>query len=109
MRKVGVFVVAILMSLTLIPPMNAAFAQQSLKDQIIGTWKIISWESIRPNGQVVNVWAGPHPTGVIMYQPNGYMAVEIMSDPRPTFTQNPATSPAPYDEFRSAFFGYYAY
>jgi len=32
-----------------------------------------------------------------------------MADPRPTFTQPPATSPPPYDEFRNAFFGYYSY
>jgi hypothetical protein len=99
--------VAILLALTL--PTSTAFAQQALKDRILGTWKVISWESSRPNGQIVNIWMGHHPTGVIMYQPNGYMAVQIMADPRPTFAQNPATSPPPYDDFRNAFFGYYAY
>jgi hypothetical protein len=109
MRKVATFVVAMVMSLTLTPPISAAFAQQSLKDRIIGTWKVISWESLRPDGQIVNIWMGLHPTGLIIYQPNGYMAVQIMADPRPTFTQIPATSPPPYDEFRDAYFGYYAY
>jgi Lipocalin-like domain len=52
---------------------------------------------------------GLHPTGLIIYQPNGYMAVQVMADPRPMFAQNPGTSPPPYDEFRSAYFGYYAY
>jgi hypothetical protein len=32
-----------------------------------------------------------------------------MADPRPTFADNPATNPPTYDEFRNAFFGYYAY
>jgi Lipocalin-like domain len=109
MRKVATFVVTIVMSLTHTPPMSAAFAQQSLKDRVVGTWKIISWESLRPNGQIVNIWMGLHPTGLIIYQPNGYIAVQFMADPRPTFTQIPATSPPPYDEFRNAFFGYYAY
>ena len=109
MRKVDILVIAIVMSLTLAPPVNSAFAQQSLKDKIVGTWKIISWESLRPSGQVINVWMGPHPTGLIIYQSNGYMAVQIMADPRPTFTQPPAISPPPYDEFRNAYFGYYAY
>jgi hypothetical protein len=36
-------------------------------------------------------------------------AVQIMADPRPTFAQNPGTTPPPYDEFRNAFFGNYAY
>jgi hypothetical protein len=26
-----------------------------------------------------------------------YMAVQFMADPRPTFAQNPAASPPPYD------------
>jgi len=109
MRKVDTFVVAIIMSLTLTSPIEAAFAQQSLRDRVIGTWKVISWESLRPNGQIMNIWMGLHPTGLIIYQPNGYIAVQIMADPRPTFAQNPATTPPPYDEFRNAFFGYYAY
>ena len=57
----------------------------------------------------MNIWMGPRPTGVLMYQPNGYMTAQIMADPRPTFAQNRATTPPPYDEFRNAFFGYYAY
>jgi Lipocalin-like domain len=96
MRKVATFVVAIVM-LTHTPPMSAAFAEQSLKDKIVGTWKIISWESQRSNGQVLNIWMGLHPTGLIIYQPNGYMAVQVMADPRPTFAQNPATTQPPYD------------
>jgi Lipocalin-like domain len=107
MRKVFAFVFAIFGLLT--SPTTGAFAQQSLKDKILGTWKIISWESLRPNGQVLNVWMGFHPTGLIIYQPNGYMAAQIMADPRPTFAESPATTPPPYDEFRNAFFGYYAY
>jgi hypothetical protein len=109
MRKADIFAAAIVMSLTLTPPMSTTFAQQNPKGRIIGTWKVISWESLRPNGQIMNIWVGLHPTGLIIYQPNGYMAVQIMADPRPTFTQIPATSPPPYDEFRNAFFGYYAY
>jgi hypothetical protein len=110
MRKVAAFVVAIVMSMTYTPPMSAAFAQQkSLKDRVVGTWKIISWESLRPNGQILNIWMGLHPTGLIIYQPNGYMAVQLMADPRPTFAQNPGTTAPPYDEFRNAFYGYYAY
>ena len=86
-----------------------AWAEDSLRDKVIGTWKLISWESLRSSGEVVNVWMGLHPTGVIMYQPNGYMAVQIMADPRPAFADNPATTPPSYEELRNAFFGYYAY
>jgi len=115
MPKVVIFVVAICMALAYSLSMNAAFAQQSLtlaqqnlKDKLVGTWKMISWESQRSNGQIVNIWMGLHPTGLIIYQPTGYMALQIMADPRPTFAQNPITIPPPFDEFRNAYFGYYA-
>jgi len=107
MWKVFAFVFAIFGLLTW--PTTSTFAQQTLKEKILGTWKIISWESLRPNGQALNVWMGLHPTGLIIYQPNGHMAVQIMADPRPTFATNPATSPPLYEEFRNAYFGYYAY
>ena len=96
-------------ALLMLSPRPAAVAADSLREKVIGTWKLISWESLRPNGEIVNVWMGLHPTGVIMYQPNGYMAVQVMADPRPTFAENPATSLPSRDELRNAFFGYYAY
>jgi hypothetical protein len=110
MRKVAALAVAAAISLALRPSFGVAFAQENgLKDRLIGTWKIISWESLRPDGQVLNIWMGLHPTGLLIYQPNGYFALQFMADPRPTFAQNPATTAPPYDEFRNAFFGYYAY
>jgi Lipocalin-like domain len=87
-------------ALLMLSPRPAALAADSLRERAIGTWKLISWESLRPNGEIVNVWMGLHPTGVIMYQPNGYMAVQVMADPRPTFAENPATTPPSQDELR---------
>lgn len=109
MRKAVIFFGAAVTTILQALPISAAFAEQSVKDKIVGTWKAVSWETRRPSGQIVNIWMGPHPTGLIIYQPNGYMAVQLMADPRPKFTQNPGTSPAPYDEFRTAYFGYYGY
>ncbi len=88
---------------------TAALAQQkqSIRDRAVGAWKLISWESLRSSGQIVNIWMGPHPTGLLIYQPNGYMAVQIMHDPRPMFAKSDLTATS--DEFRKAYFGYYAY
>jgi hypothetical protein len=108
MRKFAILTVAAVTSLT-IAPSSIAFAQQALKDRLIGTWKVVSWESVRRSGPVLNVWMGLHPTGLIIYRPNGYMAVQFMADPRPTFAQLPEMTPPPYDEFRNAYFGYFAY
>jgi hypothetical protein len=88
---------------------GVAFAQQALKERVVGMWRLLSWESVRSNGEAVNVWMGAHPTGTIMYLPNGYMAVQVLADPRPTFADNPATTSSASDEFRGAYWGYYAY
>jgi hypothetical protein len=91
MRKVATFVAIVMLTHT--PPISAASAEQSLKDKIVGTWKIISWESQRSNGPVLNIWMGLHPNGLIIYQPNGYMAVQVMAataDVRPKSGNNSA-------------------
>jgi len=64
--------------LALSPALTAgvASAQQTLKERVVGMWRLLSWESVRSNGDVVNLWMGAHPTGTIMYLPNGYMAVQ---------------------------------
>ena len=49
----------------------------------------------------------PHPTGLIIYHTNGYLAVQVISDPRPMFAESGLT--ATRDELRNAYFGYYAY
>jgi hypothetical protein len=50
---------------------------------------------------------GLHPTGVITYQPNGLMAVQIMHDPRPAFAKSRVLGTN--DEVLNAYSGYYAY
>jgi hypothetical protein len=109
MRKVSAFAFTVLALLSVTWPATSAFAQRSLSKKIVGTWKMVSWETIRQNGEVLNIFAGQNPTGVIMYQPNGYMAIQVMANPRSRFAQNPVTTSPSSPEFRNAFFGYYAY
>jgi hypothetical protein len=91
----------------MLSPLPASAAAESIRDKAIGTWKLISVESLRSNGQILNIWMGPHPVGLIIYQPNGYMAVQIMHDPRPIFAESRVTGTS--DEIRNAYFGNYGY
>jgi hypothetical protein len=86
---------------------SLAQQKQSIRDRAVGTWKLLSYETVRSDGQVLNIIMGPHPTGIIIYHPNGYMTVQIMHDPRPMFAESGLT--ATRDELRNAYFGYYAY
>jgi len=85
---------------------NFCLAQGS-KEAVLGAWKLISFEAVSPDGQRKPI-IGKNPVGLIIYHPAGYMSVQFMREPRPTFaSRNPRDATA--EEIKSAFFGYYAY
>jgi len=80
------------------------------KDAIVGAWKLASIERVRQTGEVERPddWMGRSPTGVVIYDAAGYMSVQFMRDPRPTFKTG-AWFTATLEEKKDAFEGYYAY
>ena len=85
---------------------GAVSAQQAPQSdnakRIIGTWQLVSTTT---DGQM-DPRRGPRPTGMIHYDANGYMAVQIMPDrPRSKYA---GPSPSP-DEAKAAITGYTAY
>lgn len=85
---------------------------QSIKDQFIGAWRLVSIETMRANGEVIYPFYGKHPDGMLMYDASGWMSVQIVSDPKPT-TPTAATREsflaAPAADKVKAIDGYYAY
>jgi hypothetical protein len=79
---------------------------------LVSTWRLVSVETIRPNGEVIYPFYGRHPEGLLIYDPSGWMSVQIVSDPKPTV---PTTSSregflvAPTADKVAAVNGYYAY
>jgi hypothetical protein len=73
---------------------------------VVGTWRLVSIEDIRPNGEIV-YWMGQKPAGIIMYDATGHMSVQFMRDPRPTFAAE--YNRATLEEIKSAYEGYFAY
>jgi hypothetical protein len=93
-------------------PAAPAESAGSLKHQLVGAWRLISVETVRPSGEIIYPFYGPHPQGLLMYDSSGWMSVQIVSDPKPTA---PTTSSreefnkAPQSEKAAAIDGYYAY
>lgn len=81
-------------------------------DQLIGAWRLVSIETVRPNGEVIYPYYGKQPQGLIMYDRGGWMSVQIVSDPAPTLpsasSRESVLSASPADKSK-AFDGYYAY
>ncbi len=75
------------------------------KDRFVGTWRLISIEDPRPDVEIPDI----NPTGYIMYDSTGHMAVQITrrSD-RPRFASDNPAKGRP-EEIRAAFLGYRAY
>lgn len=76
---------------------------------VVGTWRLVSIETIRDDGEVIHEWMGAKPTGLIVYEANGLMSVQIMRDPRPMFAEGSRLKGTPEEEIKTAYMGYYAY
>jgi len=74
---------------------------------LAGAWRLASLQSIRPSGQATTGWLGPEPAGLLIYQPNGSMAVQLVRDPPAGGTTEPGRASAAVKA--RAFDGYYAY
>jgi hypothetical protein len=72
-----------------------------IREQFIGTWKLVSIESEESR------LFGDRPVGILIYDADGNVAVQIMRNPRPSRAGGPAFPPA--KEVQVAYKGYYAY
>lgn len=75
--------------------------------KIVGTWKLVSDEFRRPNGEVIPFpGLGPNVRGLLVYDETGHMAVHIMNLDRPNFV---GVRNAPCDDLKAALRGYRGY
>jgi Lipocalin-like domain len=82
------------------------------KDQFVGAWRLVSIETLRPNGEVIFPFYGKHPEGVLMYDASGWMSVQVVSDPAatvPSDDSREAVMKASDADKSKAFDSYYAY
>jgi hypothetical protein len=80
-RRIVFTLAAAALGLALLPT-NLNSQQSALKDQLVGTWTIVSWESIAPDGtkrQIAN------PKGFLIFDSGGRYAQVIARADRPKF------------------------
>lgn len=68
----------------------------------VGTWRMVSIDSGESR------LFGESPVGLLMYDAEGHVAVQIMRNPRPEFAANTMGFPTPKD-VQTAYKSYYAY
>ena len=92
-------------------PEHAA-SDASIRNQLVGTWRLVSVETVRPSGEIIYPFYGKHPEGLLIYDRSGWMSVQIVSDPKPMVPRTSSRQEflrAPDAEKAAAIDGYYAY
>lgn len=82
-----------------------------LKDQLIGTWRLLSCDAVTSDGKTAYPF-GPKPTGRLIYDRAGGMTVQVMAsgrEPLSVFEKSRATPEEAHRALKSyeAYFGTY--
>jgi hypothetical protein len=108
MNRLGAFATTTIALLCLAFPGNGAFAQgKPLKEQLVGTWAMVSNVNTHPDGSKYEA-LGPNPRGVFILDTNGHFAITILGDARRKFASNNRLEATP-DENKAAVQGSIAY
>ena len=60
---------------------------QSLKDRLIGTWALVSWEQQKSDGSKVQRY-GANPTGIAFFDAGGRYIITVMRSDRANYASN---------------------
>jgi hypothetical protein len=99
----------LVMALAVAPPggMRPAQSQQSLSQQLVGTWSFVVTAAHRKDGTKADVF-GPNPNGVLMFHPDRHFVLINTRPGRPKYTSGNRLQGTP-DEFKETVLGSIAY
>jgi len=80
---------------------------QTLRERLIGTWRLVSYQVSGADGSVVYPM-GQDVDGLIMYVPDGHMSANLMVPGRAAYTGGAAASATPA-QLAAAAAGYFGY
>jgi hypothetical protein len=75
--------------------------------KLVGSWVLVECDNISPDGQRVHLY-GDDPQGLLIFQPDGRYAMQIVRRDRPKFAAGDKAKGTP-DEYRAAMLGYNAH
>jgi Lipocalin-like domain len=110
MRRPGILAVttASLLILGVSVPMGDAVAQQkSLREQLIGTWMLVSVHNVRSDGSRIDA-SGPNPKGIVIYTSDGHFTFVNTRSDLPKFASNSRSQGTP-EEYQAVVQGSIAY
>jgi hypothetical protein len=110
MRRLAILTattVSLLILAVTLPAGDAVAQQKSLKEQLVGTWKLVSSHNVRSDGsRVDNI--GPSPKGVVIYTSDGHFALVNTRSDLPKLASNSRDRGTP-EEYKGVVQGSIAY
>lgn len=104
MHRRNVLSISAMTALGLILPTGSTIAQQkTLKEQLVGTWIVVSADATAPDGKKDQLY-GPNPKGILVFDASGQYAQIIVRPDIPKFKVNNRLKGAP-DENAAAVHG----
>src|SRR6202162_5823241 len=82
--------------LALLPSSSALAQTKSLKDQLVGTWTLVSWEQANKDGSKQQDF-GPNPKGVASFDANGHFFVMFARPDLPKIASTDRTKVTPQE------------
>jgi hypothetical protein len=103
MNRRGILSISAMTAVGLAFLSGSAVSQQTLKEQLVGTWTIVSNDNVAPDGTKRQIF-GANPKGILIFQANGQYAQIFLRPDRPKFKANNRLQGMP-DEIKAAYEG----
>jgi Lipocalin-like domain len=101
MNRRNILSLSAITALALTLPLGSAVGQQkSLKEQLVGTWTLVSYQSTAADGNKTTVF-GAQPKGVLMIDASGHYAM-VLTDPGRAKWKSNLRTQLTTDEFAAA-------
>ena len=110
MKRLSTLAVATMSLLFLgvvLPSGDAVAQQKSLKEQLVGTWKLVTSHNIRSDGSKIDR-SGPNPKGIVIYTSDGHFVFVNTRSDLPKLASNSRDRGTP-EEFKAVVQGSLAY
>jgi hypothetical protein len=66
---------------------NGAVGQQPLREQLVGTWTVVSWEQKKSDGTKLELY-GANPAGIAFFDAGGRYIITVMRSDRAKYASN---------------------
>jgi hypothetical protein len=81
MNRRGILGISAMMALGLVlAPSSAVSQQKSLKDQLVGTWSLVSWESFDAAGAKIPAFEGTDLKGLLVLTDSGRLSFQAITE-----------------------------